>query len=152
MSDETSLDKHTAADFANTCLMQVRQFSAEYRVKMGEAVRQLLSATGGAAGEAGFRRRKQYERARDLHSGGRPILVKESVFQLVPGVSSSWCSGVRQAVWRHGYWHIARSQVRSRTHSMVYALTLWTHICSLTMVLPLCGQVIPLQCSSIQCD
>jgi len=34
------------------------------------------------------------------------------VFQLVPGVSSSWCSGVKQAVWRHGYWHIARSQVR----------------------------------------
>jgi hypothetical protein len=34
------------------------------------------------------------------------------VFQLVPGVSSSACSGVKQAVWRNGYWHIARSQVR----------------------------------------
>lgn len=39
------------------------------------------------------------------------ITVKESVYQLVPGISSSACTGVREAVWRHGYWHIARSQV-----------------------------------------
>ena len=73
-------------------------------------MRQLLAATGDR-GDSNMLRRKQYEKARDPFSGGRPILVKESVFQLVPGVSSSWCSGVRQAVWRHGYWHIARSQV-----------------------------------------
>jgi hypothetical protein len=43
--------------------------------------------------------------------GSGPVLVKESIFQLVPGVSLSWCTGVKQAVWRHGYWHVARSQV-----------------------------------------
>lgn len=42
---------------------------------------------------------------------GRVVAVNESVFQLVPGVSSSCENGVREAVWRHGYWHIARSQV-----------------------------------------
>lgn len=62
----------------------------------------------------GIRRKREFEAARNMGSGGdgRPILVKESVFQLVPGVSSSACSGVKQAVWRNGYWHIARSQVR----------------------------------------
>lgn len=35
---------------------------------------------------------------------------KEPVFQLVPGISSSASCGVRNAVWRHGYWHVARSQ------------------------------------------
>jgi hypothetical protein len=61
----------------------------------------------------GIRRKREFEAARNMGSGGdgRPILVKESVFQLVPGVSSSACSGVKQAVWRNGYWHIARSQV-----------------------------------------
>ena len=39
------------------------------------------------------------------------VAVTESVFQLVPGISSSACTGVREAVWRRGYWHIARSQV-----------------------------------------
>ena len=62
--------------------------------------------------DLGIRRRSKFEHARDMIGGaGRPFLVKESIFQLVPGVSSSACSGVRQAVWRHGYWHIARSQV-----------------------------------------
>ena len=34
----------------------------------------------------------------------------EPVFQLVPGISGSASPGVRNAVWRHGYWHVARSQ------------------------------------------
>lgn len=83
-------------------------------------MRQLLEATHldddlPEVGEFRRVRKAQYERARkvtDSSKGGRPILVQESVFQLVPGVSSSYCSGVRQAIWRHGYWHIARSQVR----------------------------------------
>ena len=80
------------------------------------AVRQLLAETDAdaslpAEGEFRKRRRRQYEKALNPAKGGRPILVKESIFQLVPGVSSSWCTGVKQAVWRHGYWHIARSQV-----------------------------------------
>ena len=41
----------------------------------------------------------------------RFVTIKESIFQLVPGISSSSCTGVREAVWRYGYWHIARSQV-----------------------------------------
>jgi hypothetical protein len=73
--------------------------------------------------EAGIRRRRDFEMARRLPAstgmgmdrvhvlGSGPVLVKESIFQLVPGVSSSWCTGVKQAVWRHGYWHVARSQV-----------------------------------------
>ena len=36
---------------------------------------------------------------------------KEPVFQLVPGICNSASCGVRNAVWRHGYWHIARSQI-----------------------------------------
>jgi hypothetical protein len=36
--------------------------------------------------------------------------AKEPLFQLVPGISGSASCGVRNAVWRHGYWHIARSQ------------------------------------------
>lgn len=35
----------------------------------------------------------------------------ESIWQLVPGVSSSRKPGVVQAVWKMGYWHIARSQI-----------------------------------------
>jgi thioesterase domain-containing protein len=37
--------------------------------------------------------------------------VRESIFQLVPGVTSSPSVQVRQAVWKRGYWHIARSQI-----------------------------------------
>lgn len=92
-------------------LMRVREFTSEYRVGVSDAVRSILGVQDNA--ECGIRKRKDFDKARGLYGGdGRPILVKESVFQLVPGVSSSWCSGVRQAVWRHGYWHIARSQVR----------------------------------------
>lgn len=40
----------------------------------------------------------------------RFVTIKESVFQLVPGISSSASTGVKEAVWRYGYWHIARSQ------------------------------------------
>lgn len=82
-------------------------------------MRSLLSARDGENvivgdhGHGASKRRRQYEKARNLSEGGRPILVKESVFQLVPGVSSSYAAGVKQAVWRHGYWHIARSQVLS---------------------------------------
>lgn len=54
------------------------------------------------------------EVSRKLH---RFITVKESIFQLVPGVSSSNSNGVREAVWRHGYWHIARSQVMTLSKS-----------------------------------
>ena len=96
----------------------VREFTAEYRTNVADAVRRLMAAREGESIVSGTaipgqptKRRKQYEAARNMASGGRPILVKESVFQLVPGVSSSYCSGVKQAVWRHGYWHVARSQV-----------------------------------------
>jgi hypothetical protein len=40
-----------------------------------------------------------------------PKLVNESIFQLVPGVFSSRRNAVREAIWQHGYWHIARCQV-----------------------------------------
>ena len=91
------------------------------QVRVGQAVRTLLATRHGehavippASDGQPSKRCMQYERARDLSEGGRPVLVKESVFQLVPGVSSSWSSGVRQAVWRHGYWHVARSQVKTK--------------------------------------
>ena len=40
----------------------------------------------------------------------------ECIYQLTPGVSSSNSKEVRAAVWRHGYWHIARSQVMQFKH------------------------------------
>ncbi len=104
-----SVDSTVIVDF----LMRVREFSAEYRVQVSDAVRSIVTMRDSK--ECGIRKRKQFDAARSLGGGsgcgGRPIVVKESVFQLVPGVSSSACSGVKQAVWRHGYWHIARSQV-----------------------------------------
>ena len=95
----------------------VREFTAEYKAEVADAVHRLLQARDGhddwLVGIPAKRRRlEEYAKATNLADGGRPLTVMESVFQLVPGVSSSWCSGVRQAVWRHGYWHIARSQVR----------------------------------------
>lgn len=39
------------------------------------------------------------------------IAVDECIFQLIPGVSSSPNNNVKDAVWKKGYWHIARSQV-----------------------------------------
>ncbi len=86
---------------------------------MSDAVRSILTMSDDHS--IGNKKRRQFDHARG--SDGRPIIVKESVFQLVPGVSSSWCSGVRQAVWRHGYWHIARSQVRALCIFMKNILT-----------------------------
>jgi hypothetical protein len=40
----------------------------------------------------------------------------ETLFQLVPGVSST--ENVQNAVWKNGYWHIARSQVMQYKHDM----------------------------------
>lgn len=40
-----------------------------------------------------------------------PAVMPEAIWQLVPGVASSRKPGVVRAVWRHGYWHIARSQI-----------------------------------------
>lgn len=97
----------------------VRDFNLDYQTSVADSVRRLLLARNGTSfgmdpggsGTMPGKRRREYEKARNLSDGGRPIVVKESVFQLVPGVSSSWSSGVKQAVWRHGYWHIARSQI-----------------------------------------
>lgn len=41
----------------------------------------------------------------------RPGNTDEPIFQLVPGVNSSCRPEVVNAIWRQGYWHIARSQV-----------------------------------------
>lgn len=41
------------------------------------------------------------------------VAVDETIYQLLPGVTSSCLNGVQEAIWRHGYWHIARSQVMS---------------------------------------
>ncbi len=57
---------------------------------------------------------RQVRTAMQMHVGsarGRPLLVREPIFQLVPGVSSSSCVGVREAIWRRGYWHVALSKV-----------------------------------------
>jgi hypothetical protein len=40
----------------------------------------------------------------------------QKIFQLVTGVSSSNNKSVQQAVWKDGYWHIARSQVMQYKH------------------------------------
>lgn len=53
----------------------------------------------------------QFERVGDLGARSEPTLVCESIFQLVPGVSSSCKNGVMEAIWKYGYWHIARSQI-----------------------------------------
>ena len=89
---------------------QVERFSAEFRVAAALAVQKVLSEKPDT--HLKRKRRAQFEAARDLTGKGRPFLVKESIFQLVPGVSSSACVGVKHAMWRHGYWQIARSQVR----------------------------------------
>lgn len=44
-------------------------------------------------------------------SGSGVCLIDESIFQLVPGVSSSSSTGLQDAIWKEGFWHIARSQV-----------------------------------------
>ena len=88
---------------------QVDRFSAEFRVTAALAVQKILSEKPDT--HLKRKRKGQFDAARDLTGKGRPFLVKESIFQLVPGVSSSACVGVKHAMWRHGYWHIARSQV-----------------------------------------
>lgn len=42
----------------------------------------------------------------------RPVVVDEPIFQLVPGVSSSQRNQVLDAIWRHGFWHIARCHIQ----------------------------------------
>lgn len=122
-----SVDSTVIVDF----LMRVREFSAEYRVQVSDAVRSIVTMRDSR--ECGIRKRKQFDAARSLGGGsgcdGRPIVVKESVFQLVPGVSSSACSGVKQAVWRHGYWHIARSQVCVCFFKLLYSAEHIQRVC-----------------------
>lgn len=38
------------------------------------------------------------------------VPIDESIFQLIPGVSSSSNNNVKDAIWKKGYWHIARSE------------------------------------------
>ena len=45
-----------------------------------------------------------------------PRLDSEHIYQLVPAVSSSSDAEVQRAIWKEGYWHIARSQVMRYQH------------------------------------
>jgi hypothetical protein len=122
---ESMLFDHADADVINDFLTRVSDFSDRYRVRIAQAVQEIIRHVGTDVKEAGIKRRRQFELARAVQGdpnsnaweqrsdalGASPVLVRESVFQIVPGVSSSWGTGVKQAVWRHGYWHIARSQV-----------------------------------------
>ena len=71
-------------------LKDFRKLVDEYRTRKGE-------------------RRKTSLRAREEFD---TILVDESIYQLVPGVSSSRRNAVKEAVWKNGYWHIARCQMQ----------------------------------------
>lgn len=96
---------------------EVNRYTDQFRVSVAQAIVEVARKLE----EDGILNRS-YAAAHDTHLIGgvrgtlpklntRPVLVKESIFQLVPGVSSSHSTGVRHAIWRHGYWHIARSQI-----------------------------------------
>lgn len=91
----------------------VQRYSDRFRVSIAEAISQVArKLDDDEALERSFAAAHDIRHDTPLHKlNTRPVLVKESIFQLVPGVSSSHSTGVRHAIWRHGYWHIARSQI-----------------------------------------
>jgi hypothetical protein len=129
LPDEAILEIHSmlwdAADPERVLdfISRVQGHREAFQVRVSQAIATIAQQISNDVPEAGIHRRRDFEMARRLPYstsagldkvhvlGAGPVLVRESIFQLVPGVSSSWCSGVKQAVWRHGYWHIARSQV-----------------------------------------
>lgn len=92
--------------------------SVAEQVRTPDVLKKLLRILGGKDNESNARE--------DLNKLRRFVTVKESVFQLVPGISSSASTGVREAVWRRGYWHIARSQVPKL---FLHSLFCCSHIC-----------------------
>lgn len=52
----------------------------------------------------------------------------ESIFQLTPAVSSSPSNDVMDAVWRRGYWHIARSHVMAYPYDLGMDVSAGAHV------------------------